>query len=77
MGAEKYRRNAQRCLDRAQEMIDPENRATMIDLAASWIRLAEQTEENIRQLPWPLTEPDKPAAQQQQQIQPKKDDGGK
>ena len=58
MNAEGYRRNARRYLARARQMVDPENRAVMIDLASRWMRLAE------------VFEAARPA-QQQQQIQPK------
>jgi hypothetical protein len=58
MNAEGYRRNARRYLVRARQMMDPENRAVMIDLAARWMRLAE------------MFEAARPV-QQQQQIQPK------
>jgi hypothetical protein len=60
MDAEEYRRNARRYLVRARQMASPENRAIMIDLAARWMRLAERSE---------ATRP----AQQQQQVQPEKD----
>ena len=58
MNAEGYRRNARRYLARARQMMDPENRAVMIDLAARWMRLAEIFEAAR-------------SVQQQQQIQPK------
>jgi hypothetical protein len=60
MNAEQYRRNARRYLARARQMMSPENRAIMIDLATRWMRLAERSE---------TTRP----VQQQQQVQPKKD----
>jgi hypothetical protein len=61
MNAEQYRRHARRYLARARQMASPENRAIMIDLAARWMRLAERAT---------TTRP----VQQQQQVQPKKDD---
>ena len=61
MNAEEYRRNARRYLVRARQMMRPENRAIMIDLATRWMRLAERSE---------ATRP----VQQQQQVQPNKQD---
>jgi len=60
MNAELYRRNARRYLTRARQMVSPENRAIMIDLASRWMRLAERSE---------AARP----VQQQQQVQPRKD----
>ena len=60
MDAEQYRRNARRYLIRARQMVSPENRAIMIDLAARWMQLAERSE---------AAQP----VQQQQQAQPKRD----
>jgi hypothetical protein len=59
MDAEQYRRNARRYLARARQMMSPENRAIMIDLASRWMRLAERSE---------AARP----VQQQQQVQPRK-----
>jgi hypothetical protein len=61
MDAEQYRRYARRYLARARQMTSPENRAIMIDLAMRWMRLAERAV---------ATRP----VQQQQQVQPKKED---
>ena len=58
MNAEQYRRNARRYLVRARQMMSPDNRAIMLDLASRWMRLAERSE---------ATRP----VQQQQQVQPK------
>ena len=60
MNAEQYRRNARRYITRARQMVSPENRALMIDLASRWMQLAERYE---------ATRP----VQQQQQVQPKRD----
>jgi hypothetical protein len=43
MDAEDYRRTARRYLVRAREMMNPVNRATMIDMAVIWMRMAERT----------------------------------
>jgi hypothetical protein len=61
MNAKEYRRNARRYLVRARQMVSPENRAIMIDLASRWMRLAERSETS------------RSLQQQQQQQQPKKD----
>jgi len=58
MNAKQYRRNARRYLVRARQMMSPENRAVLIDLASLCMRLAERSE---------ATRP----VQQQQQVQPK------
>jgi hypothetical protein len=58
MNAKEYRRNARRYLTRARQMVSPENRALMIDLASRWMRLAERSEAT------------RPVQQQQQQVQP-------
>jgi hypothetical protein len=42
MDAEQYRRSARRYLIRARQMISPVNRATMINMAVIWMRMAEQ-----------------------------------
>ena len=60
MDPEGYRRNARRYLARARQMMSPENRAIMIDLASRWMRLAERSE---------AARP----VQQQQQVQPRND----
>ena len=60
MDAEQYRRNARRYLTRARQMVSPENRALMIDLASRWMLLAERSEASR-------------PVQQQQQLQPKRD----
>jgi hypothetical protein len=58
MDGEQYRRNARRYLVRARQMMSPQNRAVLIDLASLCMRLAERSE---------ATRP----VQQQQQVQPK------
>jgi hypothetical protein len=42
MDAEQYRRSARRYLIRARQMISPVNRATMINMAVIWMRMAER-----------------------------------
>jgi hypothetical protein len=58
MDGEQYRRNARRYLVRARQMMSPENRAVLIDLASLCMRRAQRSE---------ATRP----VQQQQQVQPK------
>ena len=48
MDAEQYRRRARRYLIRARRMISPVNRATMIDMAMIWMRMAERAEPENR-----------------------------
>jgi hypothetical protein len=57
--AEEYRRLAQQCLDVARTIKSPDGHYTMVQMARTWLRLAEEQER---------------AAQQQQQVQPKGDD---
>ena len=57
--AEEYRRLAKRCLEMMRTVSSPDGRATLVDMAQVWLRLAEEQER---------------AAQQQQQIQRKDDD---
>jgi hypothetical protein len=48
MDAEQYRRTARRYLSRSRRMISPVNRATMIEVAAIWMRMAERAKpENL------------------------------
>ena len=57
--ADEYRRLAKRCLEMMRTVSSPDGRATLVDIAQVWLRLAEEQER---------------AAQQQQQIQRKDDD---
>jgi hypothetical protein len=79
MSVDKYRRHAVECLRIAEGIPESLNRMVLIDMAQSWLLLAQQAEKN-----------DAPnadfatgsiggtsrtaVAQQQQQIQPKKDE---
>jgi hypothetical protein len=75
--AEEYRRRAQECLDLARKISLERDRAVILDMAQSWLRLAEQqgTQEAIA--PPPAVEQPQAAAQQQQQVQPKDEDENK
>jgi hypothetical protein len=46
--SELYRANAAECLVMASSMTDPNNRASLLDMAWNWQRLAEQAEKNGR-----------------------------
>ena len=73
--AEEYRRLAQECLDAARLISMETSRAALIEMAQSWLRLAEEQEaqeEAVRSLV--SEQPHAAAQQQQQQIQPKDDD---
>ena len=58
--ADEYRRLAKRCLEMMRTVSSPDRRATLVDMAQVWLRLAEEQE--------------RAAQQQQQQIQRKDDD---
>ena len=58
----RYRRLAHLCVDLLANTPDPETRATLLEMAQTWMRLAEETA---------VSEP-QTAGQQQEQIQPKK-----
>ena len=70
--ADEYRRRAQECLDLAREISLERDRAVVLDMAQSWLRLTEEQEAAVIQPP-PVAEQPQPAAQQQQQVQPKDD----
>jgi hypothetical protein len=59
--AEDHRRRAQRFLELAQNISDPQRRAKAIDLAIKWMVRAREASQLAS-----------PVAQQQQQIQPEK-----
>jgi hypothetical protein len=46
--SELYRANAAECLVMASSMTDANSRASLLDMASSWFRLAEQAEKNGR-----------------------------
>jgi hypothetical protein len=60
MDAEHYRRRARHYLIRARRMISPVNRATMIDMAVIWMRMAD----------WAKAENPLIQQQPQQQVKP-------
>jgi hypothetical protein len=72
--AEEYRRRAQECLDLARKISLEKERAIILDMAQSWLRLAEQQEAQEENPSPPAVEQPQAAAQQQQQVQPKDED---
>jgi len=68
----RYRRLAQECLETARTVTTEETRATLVEMARAWLRLAEQQE--VAAPPHSPSEQSRPAVQQQQQVQPKDDD---
>ena len=71
--AEEFRRQAQECFDLARAISLKTERAILIDIAQTYLRLAKQeAQEEI--IPPPVTKQPQPVAQQQEQIQPKDDD---
>ncbi len=71
--AESYRVRAAELTARAVAETDRAQRAELHALAQSYLRLAEQAERNSR-TDIVYETPSQPAAAQQQQIQPKKDE---
>jgi len=77
---EDLRREAERCLAQAQTTTDPKARAALLDMAARFLELANSVQADFDAILRTFTdvkmttEAAAPAAQQQQQIQPKQDD---
>ena len=78
--SDEYRRNAASCLQLLEKTSDPGEKAFLLDMAQAWNNLADQVDRNSRadlvyETPTPPREPpnpQRPVAQQQQQIQPNK-----
>jgi hypothetical protein len=71
--ARHYRRLARECLEVAYTFPAGEQRTALLQMAQVWLRLADEYADatvSVR----PTIERERPAMQQQQQIQPKKDD---
>jgi len=66
-----YRQRAQECLDLARTLTFGTERQVLIDMAQTWLELAEEQEATIPPIP---SGSDQPVMQQQQQAQPKNDD---
>jgi hypothetical protein len=45
---DRYRQNAIDCLRLASETNDPGGKAVLLDMAQSWVRLADQAQKNLR-----------------------------
>ena len=79
MPIDKYRRHAVDCLRIAEGVPDLQNRMQLIDMAQSWLLLAQQAEKNLStdlvyETPPPPDEGRPAVAQQQQQIQHKQNE---
>ena len=72
--AEEFRRQAQECFDLARAISLDRERAILIDIAQTLLRLAEEQEAQGEITPRPVTEQPQVTVQQQQQVQPKEDD---
>jgi DNA primase len=66
--AEEYRRLAQECFDLAREISLERDRAVVLDMAQSWLRLAEQQETLEEITPPPAVEQPQAAVQGQEGI---------
>ena len=67
---EEYRRRAQECFDFARKISLERDRAVILDIAQSWLRLAEQQETLGEIIQPPVTE----RPRQQPKTRPKDDD---
>ena len=77
--SEEYRQMAAHCLRIAERVSDAEAKASLLEMARAWHSLADQAKRNskadlVYETPLPRLEPQQPVAQQQQQIQPDKDE---
>jgi hypothetical protein len=78
MSPDEYRGHAARCMAVAELLLEGNSKRTLMEMAAAWQRLADNAERNlaaemvykalVSQAPNPTP------AQQQQQIQPQKDE---
>jgi hypothetical protein len=68
---EEYRRRAQECFDVARLISLERDRTVMLDIAQSWLRLAEREDKQEKITPPPIVDQPQAVAQQQQQTQPK------
>jgi hypothetical protein len=68
---DEYRRRANVCFDAAHTTENERTRADLLRLAEDWLRMAEGWDN----LPPAAAEQARPILQQQQQVQPKDDDG--
>ncbi len=79
MSSEKYRLYARECFLIAENVTDPGTKAWLIEMAQSWLVLAQHAEKNLTadlvyETPPSHNDANKSVTQQQQQIQPEKKD---
>ena len=74
MDADECRQNAARCMAEAQRLPDGTSKRVLIEIAAAWIRLAENVENNSKPtIQSAAVQPTEPVVmQQQQQPQPRR-----
>jgi hypothetical protein len=77
--SEEYRHNAASCRRVAEQTDGPAEKASLREMARAWHNLADQAERNskadlVYETPTPRPGPQQPVVQQQQQIQPGKDE---
>jgi hypothetical protein len=73
--ADEYRRRAQECLEIAPTFRDYQSRNILLQMAQVWLRLADNYEvAEMAGRAKVAAEVARPVVQQQQQIQPKKED---
>ena len=46
--SQRYLANAAGCLEMARDMMDPQQRLVLLDMASCWLKLAQQAEKNSR-----------------------------
>ena len=79
MAVGEYRQRALECFQAAENVADPGTKIWLLEMAQSWLVLAQQAEKNLDADPVheaPLSH-NEPVMQQQQQVQPKKEPGPK
>jgi hypothetical protein len=72
--AEEFRRKAQECFDLARAISLETERAILMDIAQTYLQLAEEQHAQDEIIQPPVIEQPQAAAQQQQQIQPEDED---
>ena len=72
--AEEFRRKAQECFDLARTISLQTERAILMDIAQTYLQLAEEQDAQDEIIQPPVTDQPQAAVQQQQQTQPKDQD---
>jgi hypothetical protein len=72
--AEEFRRKAQECFNLARAISLETERAILMDIAQTYLQLAEEQDAQDEIIQPPVTEQPQAVAQQQQQTQPKDKD---